>query len=52
MSRYENLVRALATGDLESSKAFWRSKAWTDEERSRARRLIMTARDLCIEVIP
>jgi len=51
MSRYDNLVRALASGDIESSKAFWRSKQWTADERARARRLLTTARDLCLEVL-
>jgi len=51
MSRYDNLVRALASGDIESAKAFWRSTRWTADERARARRLLTTARDLCLEVL-
>jgi len=51
MSRYDNLLHALASGDLESAKCFWRSKFWTADERARARRLLTTARDLCLEVL-
>ena len=51
MSRYDNLLRALASGDPESAKCFWRSKLWTPEERARAKRLLTTARDVCLEVL-
>jgi len=52
MSRYDNMLHALASGDLESAKAFWRSTRWTADERARARRLLTTARDLSLEVLP
>ena len=51
MSRYEDLLRALASGDLESAKAFWRSKAWSPAERARAERLLRTSTKLSIEVL-
>lgn len=51
MTRYESLLRALAAGDLESAKAFWRSTQWSDSDRQKARRLLATARDLALEVI-
>lgn len=52
MSRYDNLLRSLASGDLDSAKCFWRSRHWTADERARARRLLATARDLSLEVLP
>ena len=33
-------------------KAFWRSKQWTDPERRRATRLLITATTLRTEVLP
>lgn len=52
MTRYDQLIRALAAGDIESAKVFWRSKKWSDEDRAKAARLLTTARDLAIEVLP
>lgn len=34
MTRYEQLVHALAAGDLDSAKVFWRSKQWDDRDRA------------------
>lgn len=52
MTRYEAMLRALAAGDLDSAKAFWRSTQWSDADRAKARRLLATARDLALEVLP
>jgi hypothetical protein len=52
MTRYDQLLHALAAGDLESAKAFWRSKQWTDPERRRATRLLIAATTLRTEVLP
>jgi len=51
MTRYELMLRALATGDLESALAFWRSRFWTADERARARRLLATSRDMALEIL-
>lgn len=51
-SRYDQMVHALAAGDLESAKAFWRSKQWEEPERARAVRLLSTATKLRMEVLP
>lgn len=52
MTRYEQMLRALAAGDIESALASWRSKQWTDDERRRAERLLRTATLLRVEVLP
>ena len=52
MTRYEQLLHALAAGDLESAKAFWRSKQWPELDRQRAVRLLTTATSLRMEVLP
>lgn len=51
-SRYDQLLHALAAGDLESAKAFWRSKQWPEQDRARAVRLLTTATKLRTEVLP
>jgi hypothetical protein len=52
MTRYEQLLHALAAGDLESALAFWRSTQWTDADRRRAERLLRTATTMRLEVLP
>ena len=51
-SRYDQLLHALAAGDLESAKVFWRSRQWTEKDRQRATRLLLTATELRTEVLP
>jgi hypothetical protein len=52
MTRYDQLVHALASGDIESALVFWRSKQWTDQERRRVERLLRTATQMRVEVLP
>lgn len=52
MTRYEQMLHALGAGDIESALAFWRSKQWTDADRARAERLLRTATQLRVEVLP
>lgn len=51
MTRYDHMLRALATGDTQAALVFWRSKQWTDLERARARRLLRAAAQMAGEAL-
>ena len=51
-THYDRMLAAMRAGDRESALVYWRAPGWTDKERARMRRLLATARDIAIEVLP
>jgi len=51
-THYDRMLAAMRAGDRESALVYWRAPGWTDKERGRMRRLLATARDIAIEVLP
>lgn len=51
-THYDRMLAAMRAGDRESALVYWRATGWTDTERARMRRLLATARDIAIEVLP
>ncbi len=52
MTRFDDLLCCLASGDAESALMVWRSGGWTDTDRAKAKRLLAAARAMAIEVLP
>ena len=50
--RLAHLIAALCAGDQDSALAYWRSREWSAADRARAERLLRTATDVRMEVLP
>lgn len=51
-THYDRMLAAMRAGDRASALVFWRAPGWTDKERARMTRLLATARDLAMELLP